>query len=820
MGSDLKFQAFKMLCAVMILSTAVLMLNPQGLAQQTDTAKTSAATEKEQEPLPGLAELVHQASKLEENFTDLQRRIPKVYDLAETEKWFVSFTEKLGSLKEKTQKLKSSDKSKYQDLAELKSAFQQKADDCGDTIESITKSINKVESWRAEWLGEFEKWTKWQNVLLKAVSINTVESTFARAQDIIAKALDLISMSLDPLLVAQQKAENLRYQIYQLTVDVDALILVVRGDMLQKTTPIIFSSLYFWNLRRSWLYEMEGSLSISWPEKQFFVDEAWVIILQIIVSLLIATGINRYRQQLQEKQKWQFVARRPYATGFTFAIPILSGFYGPIPALWRLLLWFFAGTALSRLASGITADVWKRRLVYGLAGLAIFNQLLMAVGLPVPMMRLYVFLISVIGLLFFGWRSVKSVRDNTSVSYRWLMRTAALVFLVVLVAEIIGQTVISWQLLDASSRTILFLLMGWMLITLIRGGLELATQSPVFQKVPLLAKNAAVILRRAMMLVVLLIWSYIGSNILVDWRIYNLPSDAIKGFLALGFTVGTQKVSIGLMLTALGLLYGAFLVSWAVQAILMEDVFERRGLDSGARVSIGRLIHYALVLVGFMFALLALGFDLKNITILGGALGVGIGFGLQTIVNNFVCGLIMLFERPVKVGDTIELTGQLGQIKKVGLRSTVVQTYDNSEIVVPNSDLITNQVTNWTLAERLSRIKIPVGVAYGSDVPLVMSTILQCAADNQTVLKHPAPKVLFVNFGGSSLDFELRVWVADYDTRLQVVSELHQDIERRFRELNIEIPFPQTDLHVRSVDDLAAAALNNRAVKREPAVSL
>jgi potassium efflux system protein len=322
-----------------------------------------------------------------------------------------------------------------------------------------------------------------------------------------------------------------------------------------------------------------------------------------------------------------------------------------------------------------------------------------------------------------------------------------------------------------------------------------------------------------MMLVAVLIWGFIFANILVDWRIYSLPSDAIQGFLSLGFTVGTQKISIGLILTALSILYGAFLVSWVIQAVMMEEIFARRGLDAGARISISRLIHYALVLTGFILALFALGFDLKNITILGGALGVGIGFGLQTIVNNFVCGLIMLFERPVKVGDAIELNGQQGKIKKVGLRATVVQTYDNSEIVVPNSDLITNQVTNWTLAERLSRIRIPVGVAYGSDVPLVMKTILECAASNQTVLKHPAPQVLFVNFGGSSLDFELRAWLADFDTRLRVISELHQEIDRKFRELNIEIPFPQTDLHVRSIDESAAEVLNSRGPERVAAIS-
>jgi small-conductance mechanosensitive channel len=566
-------------------------------------------------------------------------------------------------------------------------------------------------------------------------------------------------------------------------------------------------------LRHSWLYELNQSLRISWPDMQFFIDEAWVITLVILLSLLIAISCRRNRHQLQQTGKWNFVARRPYSAGLTVAIPILSAFHGPMPAMWRFLLWLVAGTALSRLATGITADLWSRRIIYGLTALTIFNQLLLAVGLPVPFIRVYVLLVAFGGLLFFGWRLVRNILDNAGRVRRWLIRLVALIFLTTLIAEIIGQTVFAWSLLDASTRTSLFLLMGWMLIKLIRGGLELAIRSPVIKKVPLLAKNATVIMRHSMILITLVIWSFIIANILVDWRIFNIPSDAIQVALALGFTLGEQKVSLGLILTALGVLYGAFIISWTIQGILMEDVIARRSLDRGARISIGRLIHYALVLLGFVLALFALGFDLKNITILGGALGVGIGFGLQTIVNNFVCGLIMLFERPVKVGDSIELNGESGIIKKVGLRSTVVQTYDNSEIVVPNSDLITNQVTNWTLAERRVRFRIRVGVAYGSDVQLVMDTLLQCATDNSLILKDPEPQVLFLNFGGSSLDFELRAWVADFDTRMQVVSDLHQEIDRRFRELNIEIPFPQTDLHVRSIDQPAAKMLSNGNAK-------
>ena len=183
------------------------------------------------------------------------------------------------------------------------------------------------------------------------------------------------------------------------------------------------------------------------------------------------------------------------------------------------------------------------------------------------------------------------------------------------------------------------------------------------------------------------------------------------------------------------------------------------------------------------------------------ALGVGIGFGLQSVVNNFVSGLILLFERPVRVGDTVEVGGSWAEIKNIGLRATCIRTFDQADVIIPNADLINNPVTNWTLSSRQVRLIIPVGVAYGSDVPLVMETLTACAKANAMVVDFPAPQVLFQSFGESSLDFELRVWVKDADHRLTVRSELHQEIDRLFREAQIEITFPQRDLHLRSIDE-------------------
>jgi small-conductance mechanosensitive channel len=183
------------------------------------------------------------------------------------------------------------------------------------------------------------------------------------------------------------------------------------------------------------------------------------------------------------------------------------------------------------------------------------------------------------------------------------------------------------------------------------------------------------------------------------------------------------------------------------------------------------------------------------------ALGVGIGFGLQSIVNNFVSGLILLFERPVRVGDFIELGGKWAEIKNIGLRATTVQTLDQADVIIPNADLVTNQVINWTLSNRRVRLIIPVGVAYGSDISLVMETLMTCAIESLKVAKIPEPQVLYLSFGESTLDFELRVWVPNAEERMTVISELHQEIDRRFREAKIEIAFPQQDIHLRSVDE-------------------
>ncbi|WCB45088.1 mechanosensitive ion channel family protein [Nitratidesulfovibrio vulgaris] len=203
-----------------------------------------------------------------------------------------------------------------------------------------------------------------------------------------------------------------------------------------------------------------------------------------------------------------------------------------------------------------------------------------------------------------------------------------------------------------------------------------------------------------------------------------------------------------------------------------------------------------------LYVLNALGVSLTNLAVIAGGLSVGIGFGLQTIVNNFISGLILIFGRTLQEGDIIDLGGTMGTVRKVSIRATTVETFDNAVIFVPNADLVSNRLTNWTRNSLTIRRDVAVGVAYGSDVELVTRLLLEVAKAHKRVLHHPGPVVLFDNFGPSSLDFILRVWVDDIAVGVSTASDLRVEIDRVFRENNVEISFPQLDLHVRSAEGL------------------
>jgi small-conductance mechanosensitive channel len=225
--------------------------------------------------------------------------------------------------------------------------------------------------------------------------------------------------------------------------------------------------------------------------------------------------------------------------------------------------------------------------------------------------------------------------------------------------------------------------------------------------------------------------------------------------------------------------------------------------------AISSLVRYTLIFLGFLVALAAAGIEFGKLTVVAGGLGVGIGFGLQNAVNNFVSGLILLFERPVQVGDVVQLMSQnlWGEIRRIGIRASVIHTFDGAEVIVPNGQLISEAVTNWTLSDRHRRVEVNVGVEYGTDAQRVIDLLLEVAHNHPSVLENPPPRAFFLGFGDSALTFVLRGWIADFNDGYTIRSELGVAVQRALAEAGIGVPFPQRDLHLRTVSPTAASEL-------------
>jgi len=300
-----------------------------------------------------------------------------------------------------------------------------------------------------------------------------------------------------------------------------------------------------------------------------------------------------------------------------------------------------------------------------------------------------------------------------------------------------------------------------------------------------------------------LYWLSIGTWVYFTLDGFGVMSPILSaGAVALNARYVRGSMSLSLAdVVAFGLtVWAAFLLSSLVRFVLQEDVYPRVLLPRGVPYTVSTLVRYAIVLVGFVFAVAALGVDLNRITILAGAFGVGIGIGLQNVVANFVSGLILLLERRIHVGDLVQIGDLQGQVREIGSRASTILNWDGADVIVPNASLTSERVTNWTLSDRLRRVDLNVGVAYDADPERVLEILRGVAKAHPKALAEPAPLALCTGFGDSALKFVLRVWTARFEEVESVQSQLAVGVHAALTAAKIEIPFPQRDLHIRSIE--------------------
>ena len=268
------------------------------------------------------------------------------------------------------------------------------------------------------------------------------------------------------------------------------------------------------------------------------------------------------------------------------------------------------------------------------------------------------------------------------------------------------------------------------------------------------------------------------------------------------FRVGEAPITPFRLISLVLVLFITAVVARKIRRLLELYFLRRLPVEAGAQYAVASLTQYCLWVIGLLVGLRILNINLTAIAVVAGALGLGIGFGLQNIVANFVCGLVLLVERPIRVRDRITMENLEGNVRAVNFRSTLIETNDNISVIVPNSEFINSKVINWSIGDPKVRIHVPVGVAYGSNLETVTRALLGVAAEADGVLRQPAPEVRFIEFGNSSLNMELLVWTNEPAKHFLLRSRLNFAIDAAFRREGVEIPFPQRDVHVKSAGGL------------------
>jgi small-conductance mechanosensitive channel len=460
--------------------------------------------------------------------------------------------------------------------------------------------------------------------------------------------------------------------------------------------------------------------------------------------------------------------------------------------------------------------------LYCLMGVYVFNAALVWITLPASTKRelqFFGFLVAIVLFAYFLRPKRIAEGETTSRSHRLLIlgaRVALAVLTVSQVANLFGYYKLMLYLAMACVYSVFIALAVFTALRVFTLLFLAAVESPSAERLALVRLHRETIARwvpRVLQWAGFLVWLGATLDLL---NVREAVQDGMVALLNFNIVGGSGNITLGGVLGFWAILVAGFAFSTSLRFLLREELLKRLHLKRGIPELISTTLHYLLLLLVFLFAVNAGGVALNKFTVLTGALGVGVGFGLQNIINNFVSGLILQFERPIRIGDVVDLgAGVTGPVTRIGIRSSTVQTFQGAEVIIPNASFISGNVTNWTLSESKRRLELPVGVAYGTDAKLVKELLERPAIQHPDVLTSPEPEAFFMGFGDSALNFELRFWVMQESNTVKVKSEVALEVMHLLSEAGVEIPFPQRDLRLRSVDAEAAAALSGDGAERK-----
>jgi len=615
----------------------------------------------------------------------------------------------------------------------------------------------------------------------------------------------------DTVLALLGRISGLQSQVFEALAQLDLAERQMRQDLLIRDAPPLWSALSELSQAEPFAAALHAGLLRNRTLARAFVEQqSRGLLLQALLTVVIlAVTLTLSRQQRAAgtsddmSPAVQAVLERPISAAAILALMLGAPIHRYAPVFLANLNGVIIIVPLLRLFRGRAAPELRRTLGV-LAVLLVVSTLRRLLPPLAPITRLILLTQSSASVVSIVWVLYRDRIAHLEVPDAWrrvllIAMWAMLATLAVsVVANLAGTVTLAVLLTDgdfaASTAAVAFLAASRVLEALFIQ----TSRSAAAQRLRSIAGHARRLRRRAVRLIhasMVVLW------VLITVRVFGLSRafwGAIADALGASLTIGAASLSLADILTVLVTLWVSLLIARIVRVILEEDALPRLSLPRGVPGAISAGVNYVILLVGFVFALSAAGVDPGRVTLVAGALSVGIGFGLQNVVNNFVSGIILLFERPIQIGDIVTFGNTSGQVRRIGFRSSTIATSDGAEVVVPNGTLLSEKVVNWTLSNDQRRIEITVGVVYGNDPNAVIRVLEGAVKETPDLLEQPPPRALFVGFSDTSLQFALWVWTDRQDIFAAVRSRVAIAVHDALRAAGIEMPFAQRQLQVKS----------------------
>ncbi|MDB4581518.1 mechanosensitive ion channel [Draconibacterium sp.] len=639
----------------------------------------------------------------------------------------------------------------------------------------------------------------------------------------IVKRIDLTIIQLDSakLKVAQQaedmlltldRSSEVSTNISLLLSDLNEAIKEQERKLLDNQHPTIFNLNYsFENLKFN--SALRNYLKSEWREIKTFITSSTNLFVFILFLFIVLLSIfiyyqNRFKKIAQNvsnyyQKKLIIVLSKPISASVLLTILSTAIFFRNLPLGFRDLL---AVLVVIPLIIIIKQLLNKKLLftVYVFAVIMLLNILLDILSPENIIFRFYLLLLALVEIYFIYHFLFHIVKDLGYTKRNGLLNILGYLFLTMAITgfygAIMGNVMLAKDFLIAVNVVVIMGTILYASLVTINGLIITILDVKALSKINFFNNHQTVIKKRIIRFFNILFGFFFVVIFLKQLNVWIIIKDAIVDFFTQKWKIVNLEFSLTTVLVFILVIYLTILISKTIQIILEDDILNKMPLDKGLPHSISMVAKYTLITAGVLMAVSVAGMPLTSLTVILGAFGVGIGFGLQNIFNNLVSGLILLFERPVQIGDTIEIGTLIGKVRSIGIRASNIQTFDGAEVIVPNGHLISNEVINWTLSDQQRRIEVIVGVSYSSDPHQVHKLMMQVLSDHKEIMQDPEPRVLFNEFGESSLDFRLLFWTKAYSEWLRIRSEIVFEIFDLLKENNIEIPFPQRDIHVRSIE--------------------